>query len=84
MKRKFLFDIFVDKGLKIKFLLLKLNIAPFNNSQSNMINLMRQIPRGRKYVNNNLWCKYLCEIPVSAVNNGICKGIYATIRLTPL
>ena len=54
MKRKFLFDIFVDKGLKIKFLLLKLNIAPFNNSQSNMINLMRQIPRGRKYVNNNL------------------------------
>ena len=54
MKRTFLFDIFVDKGLKIKFLLLKLNIAPFNNSQSNMINLMRQIPRGRKYVNNNL------------------------------
>ena len=27
MKWKFLFDIFVDKGLKIRFLLLKLNIA---------------------------------------------------------
>ena len=45
---------------------------------------MRQIPRGRKYVNNNLWCKYLYEIPVSAVNNGVCKGIYVTIRLRPL
>ena len=29
VKRKFLFDIFVDKGLKFRFLLLKLNIAPF-------------------------------------------------------
>ena len=27
------FDIFVDKGLKFRFLLLKLNIAPFNNSK---------------------------------------------------
>ena len=33
MKRIFLFDIFVDKGLKFRFLLLKLNIAPFNNSR---------------------------------------------------
>ena len=33
MKRKFLFDIFVDKGLKFRFLVLKLNIAPFNNSK---------------------------------------------------
>ena len=33
MKRKFLFDIFIDKGLKFRFLLLKLNIAPFNNSK---------------------------------------------------
>ena len=33
MKRKCLFDIFVDKGLKFMFLLLKLNIAPFNNSK---------------------------------------------------
>ena len=31
MKQKFLFDIFVDKELKIRFLLLKLNIAPFYN-----------------------------------------------------
>ena len=33
MKRKFLFDIFADKGLKFRFLLLELNIAPFNNSK---------------------------------------------------
>ena len=33
MKRKCLFDIFVDKRLKFKFLLLGLNIAPFNNSK---------------------------------------------------
>ena len=33
MKRKFLFDIFVDKGLKFRFLLLKLNIATFYNSK---------------------------------------------------
>ena len=33
MKRKFLFDIFVDKGLKFSFLLLKLNIAPSYNSK---------------------------------------------------
>ena len=32
MKRKILFDIFVDKGLKFRFLLLKLNIARFNHS----------------------------------------------------
>ena len=30
MKWKFLIDIFVDKELKIRFLLLKLNIMPFN------------------------------------------------------
>ena len=33
MKRNFLFDIFVDKGLKFRFLLLKLNITPSNNSK---------------------------------------------------
>ena len=33
MKRKFLFDIFVDIGLKFRFLLLKLNIAPFYSSK---------------------------------------------------
>ena len=31
MKRKLLFHIFVDKRLKIRLLLLKLNIAPFHN-----------------------------------------------------
>ena len=31
MKRKNVFDIFVNKGLKIRFLLLKLNVAPFYN-----------------------------------------------------
>ena len=33
MKRNFLFDIFVDKELKFRLLLLKLNIASFNNSK---------------------------------------------------
>ena len=33
VKRKVLFDIFVDKGLKFRFLLLKLSIAPFYNSK---------------------------------------------------
>ena len=33
MKRNILFDIFVDKGLKFRFLLLKRNIAPFKNSK---------------------------------------------------
>ena len=33
MKRTFLFDIFVDKGLEFRFLLLKRNIGPFNNSK---------------------------------------------------
>ena len=31
MKRKFIFDIFVDKGLNIRFLLLKLSIKLFYN-----------------------------------------------------
>ena len=61
-----LFYISVDKGLKFRFLLLKLNIRLFTTPkfQSNMINLMRQIPRVRKYVHNSLWRKYLCKVPV--------------------
>ena len=31
MKQKILFDIFVDKRLKIRFLLLKLNVVPLYN-----------------------------------------------------
>ena len=54
MKREFIFDIFVNKGLKIRFLLLKLNIAPFYNPKilvkHDVMAVMRQILRGRKYV----------------------------------
>ena len=56
MKRIFIFDICVDKRLKIKFLFLKFNIMPFITlkPQSNMINLLRQIQHGQKYVHNSL------------------------------
>ena len=62
MKRIFIFDICVDKRLKIKFLFLKFNIMPFITlkPQSNMINLLRQIQHGQKYVHNSLWRKYCC------------------------
>ena len=56
MKRIFIFDICVDKRLKIKFLFLKFNIMPFITlkPQSNMMNLLRQIQHGQKYVHNSL------------------------------
>ena len=55
MKRKFLFDIFIDKGFKFRFLLLKLNIAPFNNSKISVKHdksYATKHPRGRKCVHN--------------------------------
>ena len=56
MKRIFIFDICVDKRLKIKFLFLKFNIMPFITlkPQSNMMNLLRQIQHGQKYAHNSL------------------------------
>ena len=48
MKRKFLFDIFVDKGLKFMFLFLKLNIAPFNNSKIS-------VEHDKCYATNSTW-----------------------------
>ena len=48
MKRNFLFDIFVDKGLKSRFLLLKLNIAPFNNSKIS-------VKPDKSYATNSTW-----------------------------
>ena len=56
MKRIFIFDVFVDKRLKIRFLFLKFNIMPFITvkPQSNTMNLLRQIQRGQKYVHNSL------------------------------
>ena len=56
VKRKFLFDIFIDKGLKFRFLLLKLNIAPFNKSKSS-------VKHDQSYARNSTWSK-ICKIPV--------------------
>ena len=57
MKRKFLFDIFVDKWLKIRFLLLKLNVAPFYNSKIS-------VKPDKSYATKIPLCKYLCKVPV--------------------
>ena len=89
MKRKFIFDIFVNKGLKMRFLLLKLNIALFYNLKISVKHdVMRQIPRGRQYVHNSLWRKYLCKVPVVCCKkmafNGICKGITSLLVPGPL
>ena len=86
MKRTFLFDIFVNKGLRIKFLLFKLNIAPFYNPKIS-------VEHDKSYATNSSRLgMYIiaCDVNTfaaflwSAVNNGVCKGIYVAIRLRPL
>ena len=72
--------LFVDKELKIRFLLLKRNNAQENPVKSQLI---RQIPRSRKYC----ICIIACHVNIFAkfllpdVNNGVYKGIYVTTCL---
>ena len=67
-KRTFLFHIFVDKELKFRFLLLKLNIAPFNNSKIS-------VKHDKSYATNSTSseiCIHTCDVNTFAKSLVVC------------
>ena len=80
MKQKFLFDIFVDKGLKFRFLFLKLNINSKISVKHDKILCDKFHAVGNMYIiacDVNTFAKSLW----SAVNNSVWWGLYVTTRL---